>query len=351
MYSMKRLAAVALLIWCLGGGVSLALEAYIPHITPGSGDWTTYLQVDNNKLSTASFTLILYANGIQVYQANHTVNGLSESLLQFSTLAATADSGVISYTDAQLAFRCTYRSSAGGLAEFPLTDGRYQTLGCYFSDISSDITWKGLALANLNSTPATVRLYAIGGGSILGNTTITISPYSKALGLYTQWFPSISFSAIKKIIAASSVGLCGVVISGDATNSRLLFTAASELSSFDTGIPSAGDVSGAWVGTWHSLDTPTDGGQLTLQATQQGSAFSGTLAISNTDCGDVQGIQMTGTVSGSNVTFSGSYNCQGDLATLAFTNGLIVGNTMSGMYQTNVNGNYYDRGTFAVVKQ
>lgn len=351
MYSMKRLAAVALLIWCVSGGVSIALEACIPYITPGSGDWVSYLQVDNNKLSTASFTLTLYAGGIQVYQGSHSVSGLSELPITFSTLSLTADSGVISYTDAQLAFRCTYRSSAGGLAEFTLTDGRYQTLGCYFSDISPDITWKGLALSNLNSTPATVRLYGIGGGSILGNTTITINPYSQVVDLYDHWFPSVDFSAIKKIIAVSSVGLCGVVISGSSDNSRLLFTAASELSNFDAGIPSTGDVTGTWGGTWHSLDTPTDGGQVTLQATQQGSTFTGTLAITNTDCGDVQGIQVTGTVTGSTATFSGTYDCQGNLATLAFTNGLIVGNAMTGTYQTNLNGNPYDHGTFALVKQ
>lgn len=351
MHSIKRLVAFALVIWCLGCGVSFGLEAYIPHITPSSGAWASYLQVDNNKLTASSFTLTLYSSGVQVYDGNHTVNGLSESLIQFSTLAPTADCGVISYTDAQLAFRCTYWSSGGGLAEFALNDGRYQTVGCYFSDISPDITWKGLAVANLNSTQATVRLYAVGGGSTLGNTTITVNPYSKVVGLYTQWFSGVSFSAIKKIIAVSSVGLCGVVISGDAINSRLLFTAGAELASFDTGSPTAGDVTGTWVGTWHSTDSPTDGGQLTLQATQQGNAFTGTMAITDTDCGDVQGIQVTGAVSGNTATFSGSYDCQGNMASLAFTNGIIVGNAMTGTYQTNVNGNYYDRGTFAVVKQ
>lgn len=351
MHSIHRLAARALLLWCLSCSASFGLDAYIPHITPSSGPWASYLQVDNNKLTSASFILTLYAGGVEVYQGSHSVNGLSESIIQCAALAPGADCGVINYTDTQLTFRCTYWYSGGGLAEFALNDSRYQTVGCYFSDISPDITWKGLALTNFHSTPATVHLYAIGGGSVLGNTTISINPFSKVVGLYTEWFPTLAFSAIKKIIAVSDVGLCGVVISGDAANIRLLFTAGTELASFDAGTPPTADVTGTWIGTWHSLDTPTDRGQITLDATQQGNTFSGSLAITNTDCGNVQGISVNGTVSGTTVTFSGRYNCQGNVATLAFTNGIIVGNAMTGAYQTNLNGNYYDRGTFAVVKQ
>lgn len=348
----KRMAVLSLVVWCLGGGVSFGLTAYIPHLTPHSASWASYLQVDNSNTSAASFTLTLYNNGIAVYQGTLSVNGLSEKsfLIDFQN---TSLCGVITYSDPQLNFRCTYVSSGGGMAEFALTGDRFQTLGCYFSDLSSSITWKGMALTNFTSTLATLTLYAIGGGSILGSTTISINPNSKVGGLYTQWFPSINFSTIKKIVAVSNTALCGVVISGDSSNSRLLFTPASELSSFTGSAPTM-DLTGTWRGTWNSLATSVitraSSGQITAQVTQQGSNLTGTLALTSTDCGNIQGIALTGTVSGNTASFNASYYCQSDLASLAFTTGVIASNTMTGTYQTNVNGAYYDHGTFTLTK-
>lgn len=66
--------------------------------------------------------------------------------------------------------------------------------------------------------------------------------------------------------------------------------------------------------------------------------------------GSAPTIDLTATVSGNTASFNGSYYCQSDCASSAFTSGVIEGNTMSGTHQTNVNGAYYDRGTFALAR-
>jgi hypothetical protein len=231
MYPIKRIVAVSSLVWCLMGGVSFAFTAYMPHITPRSDFWATYLQVDNSDTSTATFTLTLYDRGVQVFHQTYSIGALNEASLRIDFQSSYL-CGIITYTEPKLNFRCTYLSSGAGMAEFTLTGDRYETLGCYFSDLSPEIDWKGIALTNFNSTSATVTLYAVGNGHTLQSTNVAINPNSKVVGTYEEWFPHLSFSAIKKIIVESNRPLCGVVISGDSTNEHLLFTAATELPSF-----------------------------------------------------------------------------------------------------------------------
>jgi hypothetical protein len=231
MYPIKRIVAVSSLVWCLMGGVSFALTVYMPHITPRSESWATYLQVDNSDNSSATFTLTLYDRGVQVFDQTYSIDGLSERSLRIDFQSSYL-CGLITYYETKLNFRCTYLSSSAGMAEFTLTGNLYDTLGCYFSDISPVIDWKGIALTNFHSTTATVTLYAVGDGRTLQSTNVSINPNSKVVGTYEEWFPRISFSDIKKIIVESDRSLCGVVISGDSTNEHLLFTAATELSSF-----------------------------------------------------------------------------------------------------------------------
>ncbi len=345
--------AVFLLIG-LAPGKSSALEVYIPHITGGTANWTDILQVDNIGLTSQTFTLTLYADSETVYQQALSVSGFSERVIYPKNLAPTAEAGLITYSSSMLNFRLSYENTdGGGVAEFRLTEDAYPILGLYFSDFSSDLTWKGLCLGNLNASAATVKLYAIGSGNILGSTTITISPYSKVTGIHTKWFPSLAFGDIKKIVAVSSLNLSGLASSGDGTSSFLLFTPAAEITEFSTGAAAVTttDITGTWSGTWRSTDYFGESGSMVITAVQTGNTFTATGSFGDTDCGDVSGVSLSGTVSGSTVTFDGSYDCSGNIATLGFTNGVVVGSSMAGSYLQNVNGDYYDAGTFTLTKQ
>lgn len=353
---MKWHVAVIAAVLILAAGMmpveTSALEVYLPHITGGDTVWSDVLQVDNNSATSQTFTLTLYAAGSQVYQETYAISGLSELLITVKDLSFGAQTGLITYSSDQLNFRLGYQaSSGGGVAEFRLTDELHPILGFYFSDHIPAISWKGIAMANFGSAAATVRLYAVGGGQVLDNTTVTIAPDTKEVGYYTKWFPSVDFLDIKKIIAVCSGNLSGITISGDAVSSLLLFTPAAALSDFSAGTIVSTDITGTWHGSWYSTDYLGESGGAVMEIVQSGSTFAGTAAFTNTDCGDVSGVPISGTVSGTTVTINGSYNCQGNQATLSYTSAAVVSNTMAGTYQQNVNGQLYDRGTFSLTKQ
>lgn len=222
--------------FCFLPASGLCLEAYIPHITGGASNWTDYLEVDNGSVASQSFTLTLYGQGNQLYSGSFTVDGLSESVISLKSLSSNAECGVVTYNSNLLNFRLAYDNlNGGGVAEFRLTNELFATLCFYFSDFKTAISGKGIALANLNSSSATVEIYALGNGGIIDSTTITISPYERVTGIHSTFFPGLSFSDVKKIVAVSASNLCGITISGNADNSLMLFTRASELADFDTG--------------------------------------------------------------------------------------------------------------------
>lgn len=253
---MKSLAvlliAVAAIILC---GNASALTTYIPHITGGEPNWTDYLQVNNNAHSAASFTLALYNNGTQVYSQVLSIGGLSRSLIDLKALNPDAETAMITYTESGLVFRVSYQSSSGGLAEFRTIDGLGSDIGLYFSDFTALVQWKGLAIANMGSTPAEATLYALGkssqgsGGSVLGSQTVTIPARDKIVGVHSTWFGTVPLSQVESIVAVTGApSLCGIAICGDSTLSRLLFTPAIPVVNFIT----EGDCSsvvGNWAGT------------------------------------------------------------------------------------------------------
>ena len=341
------------ILFCLTTSI-FAAEVYLPHVTGGADNWKDYLQVDNNKLITASFTLTLYSDGESVYEGSFDVPGLGESVIKLKELSTTAQCGKIKYSDSGLNFRLSYENTtSGGIAEFKLTDTANSALGFYFSDFSTAITAKSLAIANLNSTIAKGKLYAIGEGSILGTADLNnIDPYSKISGSHNSWFPNIALSRIKKIIVISTgTSLCGITINSNTDSSLLVFTTADPVTDFNTGVPQQTDHTGTWAGTWHSTTYPPTSGGLMLYLVQTENIYSGTMDLTNTDCGDVSGVPISGVISANTFTANASYDCQGNLAELVLTNGVFIGDIMNGIYRENVNGQFYDSGTFTTTKQ
>ncbi|MHB9096651.1 MAG: hypothetical protein ACYC5X_02395 [Syntrophales bacterium] len=320
---MKKLLIV--LLFMVSGtflcGNALALETYIPHITTGANEWTDYLQANNNASSTATFTLTLYGStGAQVYSQSHSVGGRSRSQIELKALNSSAATGKITYTETGLVFRVSYASLSGGVAEFKTIDTLGSNIGFYFSDFTSLVQWKGMAIANMGTTNADVTFYALGGGTILQTQTETIAPNAKLLGnnFNLSWLSGLALSQIESIIAvAGSSSLCGIAISGDTVLSRLLFTPAIPVSNF-TPQGETTSVSGIWTGTGNSPQTGTL--PTTLILSQSGNSVSGTW----------DGMAVTGTVSGNQLTLTITPFTQSGASITGGASATVTGNSMSG---------------------
>jgi hypothetical protein len=259
------LYVVATIFLC---GNALALNTYIPHITTGANDWTDYLQVNNNASSTATFTLTLYGStGAQIYSQDHSVGGLSSSLIELKALNSSAATGKITCTEAGLVFRVSYESTGGGVAEFKTIDALGSNIGFYFSDFTTLVKWKGAAIANMGTTSASVTFYALGGstlgsgGSILATHTETIAPKAKIVGnnFNLSCLNGLDLSQIESIIAvAGSSSLCGIAISGDMALSRLLFTPATTVSNFNSPEGTSDPLLGNFKFVYKIISTFTD---------------------------------------------------------------------------------------------
>jgi hypothetical protein len=329
-------------------------EVFIPHLTGTNTAWGSYLQVDNVSNGGHNYQVVLYdQSGNQVYDKTYTIYPLEHALLDLSDLAPAGVCGRITYEPANLKFRLSYESKiGGGLAEFALSEITDLNQVFFFSDFSPVVQWKGIAVANLNSTSANGLIYAMGNGEILGEKLITIGPRTRVKGLFTNWFPGVKFGAIKSIVITSSdQKLCGIAISGDQDSSKLLFTAASPLLTDFSGGSQGTPLDGNWDGEWISTSYPGERGRVVMDFQEDGDHFSGTTDVYDTDCGDVFGVPVSGTIQGDTYSFESSYVCMGYTATLSFTEATLVnGDYLQGKYTELVDGEFYDRGTFYLRK-
>ena len=348
MKQLRVITGIVLMVLMMGVSV-MAAEVFIPHLTGASTGWGDYLTIDNLSLAPATVTVTLYDDaGTSVYSGAHAVSGLGESVIDLKPLSSiAAQSGKVTYSGDSLHFRLSLLNiTSGGVAEFRLDGSQGSVLGFFFSDFASVVAWKGLALANYGATSAAVTLYAIGGGQVLETVETSVLPYSKISGTHATWFPTLTMNEIKKIVAVSSVAtLGGIAIASNAVSSKMLFTAAVPMEAF-----SVGEFTGTWRGEWVSNE-PGYSGDVVMHLVQTGNLLTGDADIDDTDCGDVRGVPMTGTVVENVVIFTALYNCGGNIATLEFTQGSRRGDTISGTYQQNVNGQLYDLGTFWLTKE
>jgi hypothetical protein len=269
-----RLAIGTLVLIFLTSASIFGMEAYIPHITGGYNNWIDYLLVDNSNAGNLTFDLFLLDEGAVVYSGTFNVPGLSGGFVDLKSYAPTAEDGLVSYDDAELKFRLSYEElGGGGVAEFQLTGELNTILSFNFSGINPNISWKGIALANFFDATASVELYAVGSGGILGQDTINIAPRTRVLGTHDVFFPYVSFNDVQRIIAVSRTGLCGITISGSTDNSLLLFTTAASEPKFDSADPyfynliMTEKMQGTWYfeytttstfDDWYDLNYPTE---------------------------------------------------------------------------------------------
>jgi hypothetical protein len=111
------------------------------------------------------------------------------------------------------------------------------------------------------------------------------------------------------------------------------------------------DVTGTWQGGWTSSWYP-DSGSLTVNiTTQSGTNLYGSLTITNTDCGTLSNLPMTGSISGNIISsIDASVSCGGSYNELAFTEGTVNGNSISGYYTVYSDYEWWDGGTFSLTR-
>lgn len=332
-----------------------ARDIIISHLTGTNTAWGSYLQVDNISNSSQEFSVRLFKETSGENTFDYTIDPLGKMLINLSEIEPEAICGIISCDNANVIFRLSYESKiGGGLAEFALSDVTDYNLAFFFSDFSPAIEWKGIALANLGNTQTPAIIYAIGDGVILGQRAITIPARKRIRGLYTEWFPDVDFEDINSIAVTSALQeLSGVAISGDLESSKLLFTAGQPLATAidDQGGGNQGNYDGTWRGVWTSTDYFDESGEVIMYLTETNNTFTGTMDIYETDCGDVFGVPITGTIQGDIYTFEASHTCMGQVSTLEFTQATLTNEThLSGSYTQLVNGLAYDHGTFYLDK-
>jgi len=102
------------------------------------------------------------------------------------------------------------------------------------------------------------------------------------------------------------------------------------------------DVTGNWQGSWNSL-WYSDSGSLAVNiTTQSGTALSGTLTITNTDCGNLYNLPLSGGfINDNTIWVDASVYCDESYNTLEFTQGIIKngGNLIEGVYYVSA---YFD---------
>ena len=114
------------------------------------------------------------------------------------------------------------------------------------------------------------------------------------------------------------------------------------------GMALANNFTGTWSGSWNSVYATS--GALSASVTQAGTSLSGTISIYNTDCPGTPNFinrPLTGTVSGNSAQFYTYATCpaDGSFNEVNYTNGVLSGNTITGYYYVDSDGDPWDSGT------
>lgn len=112
----------------------------------------------------------------------------------------------------------------------------------------------------------------------------------------------------------------------------------------------AADFAGNWQGSWTS--SYGQRGYLSASITQSETNLSGILGITGTECGDFINLSLSGSVSGNIASFQSYAFCVYDSSdnNLSYTNAVISGNTMTGIYNVYSDGEFWDSGAFSLTR-
>jgi len=216
------------------------------------------------------------------------------------------------------------------------------------SSPSSPVTPATIPGAPLNVTAksgnaqATVSFNApaSNGGSPITSYTVTCSPGGK-----------IASGKVSPITVNGLSNGTSYTFTVKATNKVGTGPASSPSNSVTPTAPSSG-FSGTWNGSWNS--DYGSSGSVSATIVQSGSTLSGKLSVYGTACSshpNFTNLTLSGQVSGNEATLQASCTCSGVKETLYYTNGIISGNEIDGVYTvTAADNSYFDSGSFSLSK-
>jgi hypothetical protein len=117
-----------------------------------------------------------------------------------------------------------------------------------------------------------------------------------------------------------------------------------------TSVCAVEDFSGDWQGQWVSDDEGSGG--LSVYLTQSGASVGGMMTIRNTECGTFSNLPLTGNIAGNVISIYATAVCSedGSKSSLAFTQGVLANNLLSGIYTVYTDGEFYDSGDFNLTR-
>lgn len=206
-------------------------EIYVPHITYAGPVWTDTLQVDNNDADATTYTMRFFNQGKTVFTRTQAINGYGRQVIDLKSTAPEASFGRICYDGSDLRFRLSCGNSAsGGLSEFIIDESAGTSLVLYFSDAVDPVDWKGLVLSNPSGDTACLSMIAMGDGRILALADVELGPYSKCVGLHSEWFPDIAVEDLARIkVVSEDRPICGLTVTGNKDSSSMVMLPATPL--------------------------------------------------------------------------------------------------------------------------
>ncbi len=197
-------------------------RTWIPHIewTPW---WNSFLVVDNHGTESSEIAIHTFEDGSALPIEEWTVAAGEQTVIPLSQ----GDCGFVAsdFADENLIFREVFISHEDGICEFLLDSQASPEIILSFPEIARDqLTWRGLAIMNVEKTPTNARLQAMDNtGQSLAETTVEIDGYEKTVGYLQDYFPGIDPGAISRVTITGGKHLTALRISGH-SNSQLLFT-------------------------------------------------------------------------------------------------------------------------------
>jgi L-ascorbate metabolism protein UlaG (beta-lactamase superfamily) len=236
----------------------------ISHIAAEINDWKNIIIMDNVSSNTANVNIKLYKAGQLTDTLNYTINGNGTKYIDLSDIYTTTsipDCGFVSVGSNQVFVRESFifKSSDGGTAEFVLTNRVSDSVVYNFPNyFSESIDWLGLSVFNTFSIEKQFNAKAYNKlGEEIGQTTVTLSPYSRYVALVNTLFPSVPYSQVARIVVEGECNIAGINISGSG-HSRLLFTPAFQtgtvrVDSGDNGDGGDGGTTADFIDTIHHI--------------------------------------------------------------------------------------------------
>lgn len=201
----------------------------IPHIPAEQDYWQCYLLVDNLENKNIDYKITLYnESGLEIQNSSFSIQAFNHVEQNLYTLNSNAINGSVEVEiDSKIIFYVIYKNIYdGGIAKIILQKSESPTIAFNFENFQEDMTWKGIALTNPNSTDTTINFRAYNQNlEEIGNIQKSISKHghiSFVLNGENGFGTSFDWQNCVRVYAISTSSIIGVNMSG-VNSEKLLF--------------------------------------------------------------------------------------------------------------------------------